>query len=81
MEILHQAGVDPAPRRTGPTWQQFLTSQAHGGWAPSGGSALTGCSSSANGAWQQSSARKPGTTTAIAHIARWASGHPSGARK
>ncbi|GAA0711353.1 hypothetical protein Drose_16270 [Dactylosporangium roseum] len=22
-------GVDPAPRRTGPTWQQFLTAQAH----------------------------------------------------
>jgi hypothetical protein len=27
--ILHQAGVDPAPRRTGPTWKQFLTVQAH----------------------------------------------------
>jgi putative transposase len=27
-KILHQAGVDPAPRRTGPTWKQFLTSQA-----------------------------------------------------
>ncbi|MBG0569336.1 transposase [Actinoplanes sp. NEAU-A11] len=27
--ILHQAGVDPAPRRAGPTWQQFLTAQAH----------------------------------------------------
>jgi transposase InsO family protein len=29
-KILHQAGVDPAPRRTGPTWKQFLTAQAHG---------------------------------------------------
>jgi putative transposase len=28
-KILHQAGVDPAPRRAGPTWQQFLTGQAH----------------------------------------------------
>ena len=28
-EILHAAGIDPAPRRTGPTWRQFLTSQAH----------------------------------------------------
>ena len=28
-KILHQAGVDPAPRRAGPTWQQFLTTQAH----------------------------------------------------
>ncbi|WP_309238661.1 integrase core domain-containing protein [Actinoplanes aureus] len=28
-KISHQAGVDPAPRRTGPTWQQFLTTQAH----------------------------------------------------
>lgn len=29
-QILHDAGVDPAPRRTGPTWRQFLTAQAHG---------------------------------------------------
>ncbi len=28
-KILHQAGVDPAPRRTGPTWEQFLSTQAH----------------------------------------------------
>jgi putative transposase len=28
-KILHQAGVDPAPRRAGPTWKQFLTAQAH----------------------------------------------------
>ena len=28
-EILHAAGIDPAPRRPGPTWRQFLTSQAH----------------------------------------------------
>jgi putative transposase len=28
-EILHTAGVDPAPRRAGPTWRQFLTAQAH----------------------------------------------------
>ena len=28
-EILHAAGIDPAPRRAGPTWRQFLTSQAH----------------------------------------------------
>jgi putative transposase len=27
-KILHQAGVDPAPRRAGPTWKQFLTVQA-----------------------------------------------------
>jgi putative transposase len=27
-KILHQAGVDPAPRRSGPTWRQFLTAQA-----------------------------------------------------
>ncbi|WP_328541974.1 integrase core domain-containing protein [Streptomyces sp. NBC_00117] len=29
-EILHSAGVDPAPQRSGPTWRQFLTAQAHG---------------------------------------------------
>ena len=28
-EILHAAGIDPAPRRAGPTWRQFLTNQAH----------------------------------------------------
>jgi transposase InsO family protein len=28
-EILHTAGIDPAPRRAGPTWRQFLTAQAH----------------------------------------------------
>jgi putative transposase len=26
--ILRRAGVDPAPRRSGPTWKQFLTIQA-----------------------------------------------------
>jgi hypothetical protein len=29
-EILTAAGVDPAPRRSGPTWKQFLTNQAQG---------------------------------------------------
>jgi len=29
-QILHDAGIDPAPRRAGPTWRQFLTAQARG---------------------------------------------------
>jgi putative transposase len=29
-KILNSAGIDPAPRRDGPTWKQFLTSQARG---------------------------------------------------
>ena len=29
-QILHDAGIDPAPRRSGPTWKQFLTTQARG---------------------------------------------------
>ncbi len=29
-EILHAAGIDPAPRRSGPTWRQFLAAQAAG---------------------------------------------------
>jgi putative transposase len=29
-QILHDAGLDPAPRRTGPAWKQFLKTQARG---------------------------------------------------
>jgi putative transposase len=29
-EILHAAGIDPAPRRSGPSWRQFLHAQAAG---------------------------------------------------
>ena len=29
-QIMHDAGIGPAPRRTGPTWKQFLTAQARG---------------------------------------------------
>jgi putative transposase len=29
-EMLHAAGIDPAPRRPGPTWRQFLRAQAAG---------------------------------------------------
>ena len=28
--ILKRAGIDPSPRRSGPTWTEFLRSQAHG---------------------------------------------------
>ena len=28
--ILHNAGIDPSPRRSGPTWTEFLRAQAHG---------------------------------------------------
>jgi transposase len=28
-EILHAVGIDPAPRRAGPTWREFLAAQAH----------------------------------------------------
>jgi len=29
-QILHDAGIDPAPRRARPAWKQFLTAQARG---------------------------------------------------
>jgi transposase InsO family protein len=29
-QIMHAAGIDPAPRRTGPSWREFLTAQAEG---------------------------------------------------
>lgn len=29
-QILQDAGIDPAPQRSGPTWRQFLKAQAHG---------------------------------------------------
>lgn len=28
-EILHAAGIDPAPQRSGPTWREFLVAHAH----------------------------------------------------
>jgi putative transposase len=28
-KILRNAGLDPAPRQSGPTWRQFLSTQAH----------------------------------------------------
>jgi hypothetical protein len=28
--VLRGAGIDPAPRRAGPTWRQFLRTQASG---------------------------------------------------
>jgi len=27
--IMHRAGLNPAPRRTGPTWRQFCQAEAH----------------------------------------------------
>jgi hypothetical protein len=30
--ILNETGVDPAPRRSGPTWKQFLAAQAKASW-------------------------------------------------
>ncbi|WP_285705875.1 hypothetical protein [Microtetraspora sp. NBRC 16547] len=32
-DILKRAGLGPAPRRTGPSWSQFLKAQAEGIWA------------------------------------------------
>jgi hypothetical protein len=28
-QIPHAAGIDPAPRRAGPSWREFLAAQAH----------------------------------------------------
>ena len=28
-KILHRAGIDPSPRRAGPSWAEFLRAQAH----------------------------------------------------
>ena len=28
-KLLNRAGIDPAPLRAGPTWRQFLATQAH----------------------------------------------------
>jgi len=33
-EILRAAGIDPAPRRTGPTWRQFLHARPPGSSPP-----------------------------------------------
>ena len=41
-EILRAAGIDPAPRRSGPTWRQFLHAQPRESW-PSISCTLTRC--------------------------------------
>jgi putative transposase len=43
-QMLHQAGFDPAPRRAGLTWSEFLTAQAPRSW-PAISSPSTRCSS------------------------------------
>jgi transposase InsO family protein len=40
--ILKRAGIDPAPRREGPSWREFLRAQAHG-VSPRTSSASTRC--------------------------------------
>jgi putative transposase len=46
-QILHDAGIDPAPRRADPTWKQFLTAQARSRLRPAqdvfGGEPRVGC--------------------------------------
>ncbi len=32
-KVLRAAGLEPAPRRDGPSWSEFLRAQAHGIWA------------------------------------------------
>ena len=41
-QILHDAGIGPAPRRAGPTWKQFLAAQAVAS-SPSTSSTWTPC--------------------------------------
>jgi transposase len=40
-QILHAAGIGPAPRRSGPTWKEFLTAQARGVLAAGASSTCT----------------------------------------
>jgi putative transposase len=48
--ILKKAGLDPAPRRSGPTWRQFLTAQARLS-SPSTSPASTPSSCAASTSW------------------------------
>ena len=66
--ILKNAGLDPAPRRTGPTWRQFLSAQAQtilaidfAHVAPSSCAASTSSSSSSTAADACTSPESPPT--------------------
>ena len=59
-QILHDAGIDPAPRRTGPTWKQFLTAQAAASSRPTS-STWTPCCSVGSTPWSSSST-EPGVS-------------------
>ncbi|MBB4786889.1 integrase core domain-containing protein [Streptomyces rapamycinicus] len=54
-EILHAAGFDPAPRRSGPTWREFLTAQAKGASSPQTSSTSTPRSTDGCTRWRSSS--------------------------
>jgi putative transposase len=42
--LLKRAGIDPAPRRAGPTWRQFLSAQAKGTWPATSSTSTPSCS-------------------------------------
>jgi putative transposase len=61
-EILHAAGIDPAPRRSGPTWRQFLAGRRDRHGRPS--CTRAPCCQSACTCWCSSSTAAAGCTLA-----------------
>jgi hypothetical protein len=71
-EILHAAGIDPAPRRSGPTWRQFLAGRRDRHGRPS--CTRAPCCQSACTCWCSSSTAAAGCTLAASPRTPLASG-------
>lgn len=76
-DLLRREGLGPAPRRTGPSWSEFLRQQAHGTspatsspWRRSGRRRSTSCSSSRSAPEGCTSPLRPPTRTRLGSPSR-----------
>ena len=75
-EILHAAGIGPAPRRIGPSWSEFLTAQAEGIIAERTFSTWTRSPAGGCTRWRSSNTAPVGSTSPASLLTPLRSGRP-----